>query len=363
MKSSLGIIAALFVFLAVGRSLLDRPPIERMVGMDPALPRVTLNPASSSLGMVVGAEWVDGQLYVLDPARSEVVVMEKGALGWTEISAFGSGGGGPGEFQWPTDMVWLPDVGEFVILSSDRRVHRYSREGRHLGDETLQLPCALGRGSLARRSRGRYWVSGNCAFPGARKDTMFAVIAGLDGEGAWRVFAQKPRFSLDGRFGTAFGSERPVAAGPSAAYLNSGNDLCFSVVRDLPEGGGHSPDLCLRGNRFEAPEPDDFPSDPRFSGPAFSWPRPLPSISAYGINEDQLLLLRMYSADSVFIEAHSPKEADGPGRKLAVGPWEALVGCRDYGCLWFEPGLSENRLGLLLFSELLQTSERPSHGR
>jgi len=192
---------------------------------------------------------------------------------------------------------------------------------------------------------------------------VFAVIAGLDGEGAWRVFAQKPRFSLDGSFGTVFGPERPVAAGISAAYLNSGNDLCFSVVRDLPERGSHNPDLCLQGSRFEAPEPDDFPSDPRFSGPAFSWPRPLPSISAYGINEDRLLLLRMYSSDSVFIEAHSLPKADAPGRKLAVGPWDALVGCRNFGCLWFEPGLSENHLGLLLFSELLHTSERPSHGR
>ncbi len=362
MKSSLGIIAALFVLLAVGWSLMDRTPMERMVELDPALPRVTLAPASSSLETVVGAEWVDGQLYVLDPARSEVVVMEEGALGWTEVTAFGYEGSGPGEFQWPTDMVWLPDVREFVILSSDRRVHRYSRDGKHLKDEALQLPCALGRGSLARRSGGRYWVSGNCVFPGMQKDTVFAVVAGLDETGSWRVLAKKPRFSLDGGFGTAFGLERPVAAGNSTAYLNAGNDLCFSVVRDLPWSAGRDPDLCLQGPRFVGLKPDDFPSDPRFSGPAFSWPTPLPSIAGYGINEDRMLLLRMYSADSVFLEAHSLVESDAPAQRLAVGPWDALVGCRDFGCLWFEAGISENRLGLLLFSELLQQSEESGNG-
>ncbi len=90
MNKTLGIIALLFVALAIGWPLVDRPSLEGIGGVDPALPRVRLDPASPSLGMVVGAEWVDDQLYVLDPARSEVVVMEKGDLGWTEIFAFGS---------------------------------------------------------------------------------------------------------------------------------------------------------------------------------------------------------------------------------------------------------------------------------
>jgi hypothetical protein len=363
MNRTLGIIAVLFVALAIGWPLIEQAPMEEGFEVDPSLPRVTMDPASSSLGMVVGAEWVDDHLYVLDPARSEVVVMEKGALGWTEVSAFGSEGSGPGEFQWPTDIVWLPDVGEFVILSSDRRAHRYSREGRHLRDEALQLPCALGRGSLARRSGGRYWVSGNCVLSGVQKDTMFAVVAGLDGKGGWSVFARKARFSLDGDFGTAFGAERPVAAGTSAAYLNAGNDLCFSVVPEDSEPVDDQPDRCLPGTRFETPEPDDFPSDPRYSGPAFSWPKPLPSVSAFGVSGEEIFLLRMYSADSVFLEAHPARGADSPGKQLAVGSMDHLIGCRHFGCLWFEPGISENRLGLLLFPELLQNTGRPAHGR
>jgi hypothetical protein len=334
------------------------------VAMNPSLPRVTFVPAAASVGSVVGAEWVEpatgpaGHLYLLDASLAQVVILEEDASGWRQVAAFGSEGSGPGELRWPQDILWVPESEEVLVLSRDGRIHHFTKDGSHLRDESARFPCTLARGTLARRPGGGVWVAGDCSFPATSGDTVFAVVLGEDRDGTWRVFARKPRFTLDGRFGSVFGLRRPVASNESATFLNAGNDLCFQVVEPVGSPGAFREltavedalaELCLQGRRYRAPEPADFPSRRLPPGRAFSWPDPLPSHSAMAASGNRLFLLRMVSADSVFLEARRVDAPEHPGEKLAVGPIQGLVGCRSWGCLWFRPDAAGGRVGLLRF--------------
>lgn len=354
MKKSLGLAAIALLCLLVIQTRSSSVPAVEDFHLDPTLTRVAFRPAPSTLLGVIGADWVDGRLYALDPMRSEVVVLEEGESGWSEVFSFGGKGNGPGKFRSPMDVLWLPGRGRVVVYTADQKAHYFTRDGLHIRDETLPLPCVLGRRTLAFRSPDDFWVSGNCAFPGTGGDTVFAVAAGRTLANEWTLVAKKPRYTLSGRFGTPFGIQGPTAGNSDGAFLTAGNDLCLGWLDPAaPDSGeGSVKDVCLQGDRFRAPVPPDYKPPPSRFGNLFVWPDPLPAVSEVALSGDHLVLVRMYDADSVLVERHDLTDPGSPGQALAGGPFEGLVGCRRYGCVWFRAGLQANRIGTLFFSEL-----------
>jgi hypothetical protein len=362
MKKPLGVMAiVLLAFLSLFL-LGERTTAVEGFEVDPAMERVRFLPASPTLLSVSGADWVEGSLYALDPVRSEVVVLEQGDSGWSEAFAFGGEGAGPGELRSPMDVLWLPGPREVVVLTSDHQAHYFSKEGAHLRDQELRLPCTLGRRSLALRGPDDFWVSGNCAFSGNGGDTVYAVAAGRDEMGGWTLAARVPRYTMDGAYGTPFGIQDPTAGGPTESFLNGGNDLCLSRLAKPGQGSSAgSGAVCLPGRRFTAPEPSDYQPPPARFGGLFAWPDPLPAISGAGLAGHHLTLVRMYGADSAFVVEHDLDNPEAPGRILAGAPFSGLVGCRSYGCLWFQPGLEGNRIAVFFFPGVVTEGEG-THG-
>jgi len=349
MAKSIGVIAILLVSSSLVLFLADANRESESIALDPSLPRVTFQAGSPSVARVAAAEWVGNRLYLLDTSLHQVAVQERTETGWTEVSVFGTKGDGPGEFRWPQDILWDPEIEELLVLSANGRVHHFTADGVHIRDETIYFPCTLPRGTLARRPEGGFWVSGNCTFPATSGDTVFAVVAGEGADGEWRVFAKRPRLTLDGRFGTAFGVQRPVATDGSRLFLNAGNDLCFDV---LAAPSSDQTEVCFDGPRFRAPEPEGFGAGPGPSRQALAWPDPLPALSGLAARDGRLFFMRLFSADSLFLESRRFDEPEAEGEMLAVGSHAEFVGCRGWGCLWFRTDSTGIQIGHLLFSDL-----------
>lgn len=280
------------------------------------------------------------RLFVLDPLRPAVHELRLGESGWSHQASFGRRGGGPGEFSTPTGIAVLRAPERLAVIEPGR-IHFFDLDGRYLESVAPELPCALPLPRIGSAARGLF-VHGNCLYRGAAADTMMAVLFWSADGRAFRLAASDARYSVDGRFGSAFGTESALAEGPAHLHaFGSGSTACVQVVEE-GEGVPRTRRICdsaLRLHRLElsARTRERVEAARRRSPVAASALRLPPAHPPYAqllVDGSGVALLRGWSEDSVVLRRFASQQ------DLAVLPRDGLVGCRRGGCLYARPAES-----------------------
>jgi len=165
----------------------------------------------------------DERLYLLDPLAPAVHVLARTATGWQLAGQFGAEGAGPGEFSNPTGLAVLGD-GRVAVIEPGR-IHFFTGEGDYLESVAPSLPCGMPLPRVSAAHRGLF-VHGTCLRVGGASDTMMAVLTWSDTGEDYELVASDPRFTTDGSFGHAYGSEVALSEGSSHYLFGAGSTPC-----------------------------------------------------------------------------------------------------------------------------------------
>ena len=321
----------------------------RPVGLELDLPEVQ---------SVSAFDVAEDRLYVLDVRGTMVHSVSLEGAGPAYEGAFGKRGGGPGEFVNPTGIAVLRNRHRVAVIEPGR-IHLFDLDGGYVESLVPDLPCLMPRASIASAARGIF-VYGNCVRRAVGGDTMMAVLAwSPDGRSFTRI-ASDPLYTLDGRFGSAFGSTHPFGEGSNGRHVfGSGLQRCIFMVTETDSVpiGHRTCDLALRTFPLRlrretraalervasrnpmmartAVVPDEHP------------PYSQPLMTAAGP-----VLLRGYSEDSLVLRSFGSEE------DLAVLPLTGLVGCRREGCLVVKEHATGTLARLHRISDLLPGDRR-----
>lgn len=280
-------------------------------------------------------------LHIVDGRDAAVVRFRATEDGWVETLRLSAKGDGPGELRMPFSVA--VDAGGGIAVLDGARVHTFDADGSLRATRRLDTRCRTGLGVLAFDPAGRLHLAATCAGGAGRGDTVDAVLWRLDrdeGRGAGtgvtlHELARAPRFTLDGRWGTSFSTERPLSDGADRLLFGAGLRPCFDAF---------GADSAAPAERCFAPE-SRWRADPPASlagsaapsgldGPAWRWPRALPYYHDLVATAAGDVVLRIFSADSAVLRLVDRR--DSGGTDLMVVPYAGLVGCRAGGCLWRE---------------------------
>jgi hypothetical protein len=280
---------------------------------------------------VTDFDWIGDRLYLVDGRAALLVALERdGGDGWRERFRVDRPGAGPGELQMPISVAAHAN-GTITVLDGDR-LQRFSSHGIGLDARPLGAPCRAHRGVVAALGE-RTYVAATCVDGAPGSDTVSAVLWQVEAD-RLRELARAPRFTLDASWGSAFTTERVLAAGADRVLFGSGLDACVWTVRN---GEAEASRRCaVATERFVADAPAELralealPASRR--GRAWQWQRTLPWFHDLAAAPSGDVLLRLWSADSMVLRPAAA--SDRAERDLLVAPFNGLVGCRAGGCLW-----------------------------
>lgn len=330
-------------------------PVRRApTAMPAAIARPVWHPvAGDTLASVSGFTLAGDTLVVLDPRGTRVVLLRRIGLSWHTVGAFGRPGGGPGEFRQPAAIA-LADDG-LAVIETGGRVQRFDRGGRYQRTEHAPPPCPMFAPVIAYGANGSPLVAGNCAGPGAARDTVFTVLfrGQVGGDGTYAELARLPRMAMDLSWGSTFATLQPLSDHIDAVYFGTGLDDC--ILR-LPGGRGAAERVCgLAHERLTAPAPPSLVAKQQAAARrgdrglarALRWPDVLPPYLGVLPAGSGLLLARPYSADSMVL--HPARQPFAPERAVLVAPLASFVTCTRRACLWYDE--ETNRIALHMASD------------
>ncbi|NJD11637.1 MAG: hypothetical protein FIB01_14785 [Gemmatimonadetes bacterium] len=276
------------------------------------------------------------RLYLLDPLAPAVRVVRFANGQWQAAGVFGRQGGGPGEFSTPTGIAQLPDGR--VAVAEPGRIHFFTADGVYLESTAPSLPCPVPLPRVA-GSRHGIFLHGSCLRVGGATDTMQMVLFWSPDGRTFREVARDPRFTTDGRFGTAFGADAGYSDGPGEGLFGAGSTACLYRITE-PDGVPAAARRCDRDlRRFRlalSPRTRAGIEARRRRSPAAASALRVPAVHPPYVERVVLpsgaAWLRGYSEDSLVLRLV------GDSRDLAVLPYQGLIGCRRQGCLWSELG-------------------------
>jgi hypothetical protein len=332
--------------------------------MPAAIARPVWRPvAPGALSSAIDFSLAGDTLLVLDALDRRVVLLHWEGDAWRPLSTVGRRGGGPGEFLRPRSLAHVGDSA-IAVLEDDGRLQLFGRDGRHLLTEIPSLPCPMFAPTLAYGADGRRFAAGNCAGPGAARDTVFTVLfagpdpgvppaptvrsvssdAGAADDSSWHELARVPRIALDLSWGSAFATLHPLSQHGDSLYFGTGVGGCLTR---LPTTAGASPASAtgscdLVAERFHAEPPAALLANQREARRrgdrklerVLAWPDALPAFFGVVPAGDTLLLVRPVSADTlVVVPARRPFQPTGV---RLVAPMSGFVTCTHGACLWYD---------------------------
>jgi len=272
------------------------------------------------------------RMYLLDPLTPAVHVLEETAGGWRRAGSFGRRGGGPGEFATPTGVAVLHDGR--VAVAEPGRLHFFTAAGDYLESTAPVLPCAVGLPQVAAASPGLF-IHGSCLQAGGRTDTMQMVLYWSPDGTAIYPLASDPRYTTDGRLGTAYGADAGLSDGLDHELFGAGNRPCvyrITSTDSMPVAGrtcedGQRPFRLELSERTRASLEERRRLSPLMAD-ALRIPDRHPAYVERVVLAAGDAWLRSYSEDSLVLRLI------GDERDVAVLPYRGLIGCRRLGCLW-----------------------------
>src|SRR5687768_14181723 len=205
----------------------DDLPVRRAPAVMPAAQRLTWGPVTGGDAPTEVSDFtrLGDTLIVLDGRAARVLLLRADAGGWRAIGGWGRRGGGPGEFQ-RASAVALTSGGEVAVLEEGGRIQLFDLTGRPRRAERAALPCVTRRPTLAYGPGRVRWLAGNCAGPGAARDTLFTFLFRADGDGEYREVRRVPRMALDFSWGSLLGTRHPLADAGDGVWFGTGGDDC-----------------------------------------------------------------------------------------------------------------------------------------
>ncbi|MHB1223986.1 MAG: hypothetical protein ACYC2G_08075 [Gemmatimonadaceae bacterium] len=344
--------------------------------MPAAIARPVWRPvAPGALTSAIDFSLAGDTLLVLDARSHRVVLLHWEGDAWRPLRTIGRRGGGPGEFLRPRSLALIGDSA-FAVLEDDGRLQLFGRDGSHHLSEIPSLPCPMFAPTLAYGTDGRRFAAGNCAGPGAARDTVFTVLfagpdpgvpptptvrrvssdagvasagvasAGAADDSSWHELARVPRIALDLSWGSTFATLHPLSQHGDSIYFGTGVGGCLTRLAatadasptaatgncDLVAERFHAePPVALLANQREARRRGD-----RKLERVLAWPDALPAFFGVVPAGDSLLLVRPVSADSlVVVPARRPFQLTGV---RLVAPMSGFVTCNHGACLWYDAG-------------------------
>jgi hypothetical protein len=280
------------------------------------------------IGMVRDFDMVGDSVYLLD-AGGRIVIMERSDASFRVAGHIGRTGGGPGEFLRPTGMAI---TGTDIVVADGTRLQFFSRAGDFLSTKTMTLPCPMVLPFVA-PARSGVFVHGACLRRGFVTDTMKAVLAWSGDTAAWQVLIETPRFTTDGRLGSVFGASSLLTTGPRGIHAFGGGERnCIWHIDDNGDPPIANETCPVVSDLYRADPPPGLEArmrSPRFAGMNLRWPESLPAYGDRFVIENDVILLRPFTADSVVLQLAGAAAID-----IAVAPFDGLIGCKAAGCLW-----------------------------
>lgn len=277
----------------------------------------------ASLAMIRDFDMAGSTLWLLD-AGGRVVVVDIEGSRLRVIGEFGRKGPGPGELLQPTGVTLTTDG---VAVIDGTRLHLFDRSGEFVSTRTIALPCPMMLPSVAAGRTGMF-IAGSCTRRGLASDTVKAVLAWSRDTVAWQIVTESPRYTRDDSFGSAFGARSLLTTSAEWIHIFGGGETsCYWTIDDTGESPVRAEHCNAVSMRYRADPPPDLERRMRARG--MRWPATLPAYVDRWRIDDEVVLLRPFSTDSVVIQVA------GPGaRDLVVAPLDGLLGCRADGCLW-----------------------------
>jgi hypothetical protein len=328
---------------------------------DETIPRLTWQSLDvPAVGSVSDFVLASGRLYLLDgPARRVVIVEQQESGIWRKTGYLGESGNGPGELTEPTSITAL-ETGEIAIVERRGKLHRFDRQGTHLGSTQLRLPCSPSYLQVVSSADSTLYLAANCI--GESGDTLYAVLSWSRDGIAFEELAREARMATDGSAGTIYLPTRSLTGGTRDLLFGVGTTNCLILATPAAARPTTTRRCDVAAPALTASPPPDFErrlrrkrQNGRSMGVAYEWPTPLPSYFDKVVTPHGTVLLRPYHADSLLLQltqhaAQSPTSA--PFTPILIASLHDLVGCNREGCLWFDVTEQGARLSLVKVEEI-----------
>lgn len=287
---------------------------------------------------------VGDTVFLLDWRSRVLFRLEQRENRWVGVAIVDRQGGGPGEFESPASMDGWGDT--LAVLERSGELELFSTAGEPVGVRRYDLPCPTARPqfvTMAGSSDVLYATECRSApAPGLSADTVYKTLWRLTPDRRATMVHAVPTMSRDGSWGYAFSALWPVSYNGEVAIFGSGIDACAYRIGM----GDPTPDrVCgVASELFESAAPAGY-QERLPGGRAYEWRSPMQPYVGLFFIQDDLLLVRPFSPDSMLVE--SPR-----GERLVVGPLSSLVECNRAGCLWYKAGLETDSVAFLKADEL-----------
>lgn len=347
----------------------DLTPPTRMLAPSAAIPRLAWERVgTSSLRSASDFALVGDRLYVVDRRTPHVAVLRRATTGeWSEVAAFGRAGDGPGEFRPPMGIAGYGQDSGLAVIDARGTLQFFDAAGVYLTTAHFTLPCTVPNPQLVAAGDSSFFIAGDCfAHASNGTDTAYAALLHLRVARPVREIVREARFTVDGSWGSVYGSARPLSGIARMVLFGTGLTNCATEIQFASES--LPPMLANRcglvEHAFVATAPNDL-RDARKqqarlrmgSAHALAWPDPLPIYMDKLQTSRGLVLIRLFHADSVVLErvaaAGAPRGTSRPdARYLLVAPLDGFRGCTADGCLWYLERGEGERIAFVRRSEL-----------